>query len=81
MERRIDFSRARRMLCGACGHGWRVDLDWLDRWEQAKEKCEERTLAGLQPNGFAQITPFASSHVPIWAAELWASSPRIPRPL
>lgn len=39
MERRIDFSRDRSMLCGACGHRWRVDLDWMDRWEQAKEAC------------------------------------------
>ncbi len=39
MERRIDFSRDRSMLCGACGHRWRVELDWIDRWEQAKEAC------------------------------------------
>lgn len=39
MERRIDFSRDRRMLCGVCGHRWLVDLDWIDRWEQAKEAC------------------------------------------
>ncbi|MDQ1031558.1 hypothetical protein QF035_009140 [Streptomyces umbrinus] len=39
MERRIDFSRDRRMLCGACGHQWRVDLDWIDRWEQGEETC------------------------------------------
>ncbi|MEU6485820.1 hypothetical protein [Streptomyces sp. NPDC046887] len=36
MERQIDFSRDRRMLCGACGHQWRVDLDWTERWEQGK---------------------------------------------
>lgn len=27
------------MLCGRCGHRWRVDLDWIDRWEQARETC------------------------------------------
>ncbi|MFD6751351.1 hypothetical protein [Streptomyces anthocyanicus] len=39
MERRIDFSRDRRMLCGACGHDWRVELDWIDRWDQGVETC------------------------------------------
>lgn len=39
MERPIDFSRDRRMLCGSCGHHFTVDLDWIDRWEQAKETC------------------------------------------
>lgn len=39
MEQWIDFSRDRRMLCGSCGHGFLVDLDWIDRWEQAKETC------------------------------------------
>ena len=39
MERRIDFSRERQMLCGICGHRWPVGLDWIDRWEQAKETC------------------------------------------
>ncbi|WP_406442616.1 hypothetical protein OHB00_40695 [Streptomyces sp. NBC_00631] len=39
MERRIDFSRERQMLCGRCDHRWRVDLNWVDRWEQAKETC------------------------------------------
>ncbi|MEU9269133.1 hypothetical protein AB0E04_27305 [Streptomyces sp. NPDC048251] len=39
MERRIDFSRERQMLCERCDHRWRVDLDWIDRWEQAKETC------------------------------------------
>lgn len=39
MERRIDFSRDRRMLCGSCGHGFLVDLDWIDLWEQSGEKC------------------------------------------
>ncbi|MFI5724651.1 hypothetical protein [Streptomyces cyaneofuscatus] len=39
MERRIDFWRERQMLCGRCDHRWRVDLDWIDRWEQAEETC------------------------------------------
>lgn len=39
MERQIDFFRERHMLCGACDHGWVVDLDWVDRWEQAEEAC------------------------------------------
>jgi hypothetical protein len=39
VERRIDFSRERQMLCGNCGHHWTVDLNWIDRWEQGVEKC------------------------------------------
>lgn len=39
MERHIDFSRDRHLLCGICGHQWVVDLEWIDRWEQAKEAC------------------------------------------
>ncbi|MGW0121877.1 hypothetical protein [Streptomyces sp. NPDC003327] len=39
MERRIDFTRERQMLCGRCDHRWRVELDWIDRWEQAQETC------------------------------------------
>ncbi|MEU8860458.1 hypothetical protein [Streptomyces umbrinus] len=39
MERRIDFWRERLMLCGHCDHRWRVDLDWIERWDQAKETC------------------------------------------
>ncbi|MFF8021862.1 hypothetical protein ACFZDJ_12175 [Streptomyces sp. NPDC007896] len=39
VERRIDFWRERQMLCGRCDHRWCVDLDWFDRWEQAKETC------------------------------------------
>jgi hypothetical protein len=38
-ERRISFSHERQMLCGICAHRWVVDLDWIDRWEQAKEVC------------------------------------------
>lgn len=39
MERRIDFSRERQMLCGICGHHWTVNLDWIDRWEHGGERC------------------------------------------
>ncbi|BFO19634.1 hypothetical protein SHKM778_60220 [Streptomyces sp. KM77-8] len=39
MERQIDFSRDRQMLCGGCGRRFVVDLDWINRWEQAKETC------------------------------------------
>ena len=39
MERQIDFSRDRHLLCGSCGHRWLVDLDWIDRWEQGREEC------------------------------------------
>lgn len=39
MERRIDFWRERQMLCGICSHRWTVDLDWISRWDQAKETC------------------------------------------
>ncbi|TCC64757.1 hypothetical protein E0H73_10385 [Kribbella pittospori] len=39
MERPIDFSRDRYMLCGGCGLRFLVDLDWIDRWEQGQEKC------------------------------------------
>lgn len=39
MERRIEFSRERQMLCGICGHRWMVSLHWIDRWEQGKETC------------------------------------------
>lgn len=39
MERLIDFSRDRQMMCGGCGRRFVVDLDWIDRWEQGGEKC------------------------------------------
>ena len=39
MERPIDFSRSRHMLCGQCSHQWVADLDWIDRWDQALESC------------------------------------------
>jgi len=39
VERPIDFSRKRYMLCGQCGRKWVVDLDWIDRWERALETC------------------------------------------
>lgn len=43
MERQIDFSRDRHMLCGGCAHRFIVDLDWIDRWEQGQEKCPAAT--------------------------------------
>lgn len=39
MERQIDFSRERHMLCGICDHRWTVDLDWIDRWNLSQETC------------------------------------------
>lgn len=39
MERRIDFFRVRRMLCGGCGRRWTVDLEWIKQWEQGLEAC------------------------------------------
>lgn len=27
------------MLCGQCGRRWIVDLEWIERWEQALESC------------------------------------------
>ncbi|MGW1339467.1 hypothetical protein ACWCOV_00325 [Kribbella sp. NPDC002412] len=39
MERPIDFSRDRHMLCGGCGQRFLVDLDWIDRWEQGQESA------------------------------------------
>lgn len=39
MERPIDFSRDRHMLCRGCGRQFVVGLDWIDRWEQGQEKC------------------------------------------
>jgi hypothetical protein len=39
VERPIDFSRDRHMLCGKCGHRWIVDLAWIDRWECSAEEC------------------------------------------
>lgn len=39
MERLIDFSRDRHMLCGSCGQRFLIDLDWIDRWQQEQEKC------------------------------------------
>jgi hypothetical protein len=38
VDRPVDFFRDRHMLCG-CGQRWTVDLDWIDRWEQAEEEC------------------------------------------
>lgn len=39
VERQIDFSRERQMLCGTCDQRWTVDLDWIDRWNQSQETC------------------------------------------
>lgn len=39
MERLIDFSRDRHMLCRSCGQRFLVDLDWIHRWEHEQEKC------------------------------------------
>lgn len=39
MERPIDFTRDRRMACPKCASEWVVTLDWIDRWDQAREKC------------------------------------------
>ncbi|MBS4102759.1 hypothetical protein [Tsukamurella paurometabola] len=39
MERRIDFSRDRYMLCDRCGQRWCVDLAWLERWGEGAERC------------------------------------------
>ncbi|WP_344735321.1 hypothetical protein [Nocardioides fonticola] len=39
MERKIDFSRERQMLCEECEHRWMVDLDWIDRWNHGGETC------------------------------------------
>lgn len=46
MERRIDFSHQRHMLCGGCDHRFVVGLDWIDRWEQGGEKCLGCDLTG-----------------------------------
>ncbi|WP_337007327.1 MULTISPECIES: zinc-ribbon domain-containing protein [unclassified Microbacterium] len=39
IERPIDFTRPRRMKCGACAHEWDATIDWLDRFDQGKEGC------------------------------------------
>lgn len=39
MERPINFCRDRRLRCGRCGHEFVVDLEWIDRWERAREQC------------------------------------------
>jgi len=45
VERPIDFSRDRHMLCGQCGRRWAVDLDSIDRWEEGKESCPGSSVA------------------------------------
>lgn len=39
MERPVDFSRDRDMLCANCERQFRVRLDWIDRWRQGHEEC------------------------------------------
>lgn len=39
VDRPVDFFRDRQMLCGDCDHRWTVDLEWIDRWEQAQAAC------------------------------------------
>lgn len=39
VERSIDFRRPRHMLCRRCSHQWVVNLEWIERWNQALEKC------------------------------------------
>ncbi|TCN53361.1 hypothetical protein EV641_1065 [Rhodococcus sp. SMB37] len=34
MERLVNFSRDRHMLCGSHRQRFLVDLDWLNRWGQ-----------------------------------------------
>jgi len=54
MERQIDFSRVRHLLCGSCGHRWLVDLDWIERWKQGREECPGCRMTcehGIGPGG------------------------------
>lgn len=39
MERPVDFSRDRDMLCANCTRQFRVSLDWISRWEQGHDEC------------------------------------------
>lgn len=39
VERPVDFSRDRQLLCRRCSHSWTVDLAWLERWRSAEECC------------------------------------------
>ncbi|WP_129658114.1 hypothetical protein [Rothia uropygialis] len=84
MERPIDFSRERHMLCGGCGHRFVVDLDWIDRWEQSREKCpgcgltcenEEAPRVTVDPGDLAldddrvaQLSWYHTSTQPDWPA-------------
>lgn len=36
----MDFGRLRGMQCHSCGHEWRVDAEWLERFDQGKETCQ-----------------------------------------
>lgn len=39
MDRPIDFSRDRYMICGNCSHRFCVSLDWIDSWVQGNDLC------------------------------------------
>lgn len=85
MERPIDFSRSRHMLCGRCNHQWIADLDWIDRWDQAVESCpscgvtcESETAPkvtvdphdlGLTDDKVAQLFWYHTSTQPKWPTQ------------
>lgn len=82
MERTIDFWRGRRMRCHTCTHEFVVDLDWIDRWEQTREKCPSCGLtcededavdvtvdpgdSALDPGKVAQFFWYHTSTHPDW---------------
>ncbi|RRQ26212.1 hypothetical protein DK926_19660 [Rhodococcus sp. Eu-32] len=87
MDRPIDFSRPRWMLCGRCTRQWMVDLDWIDRWEQSRESCPDCgvtcetetgprvTVAPDDPalrNAAERLPWFHTSTHPDWPAEHFA---------
>lgn len=39
MDRPIDFSRKRHMLCGHCGDQHRVSPEWIHSWQRGNERC------------------------------------------
>ncbi|MBY4039160.1 hypothetical protein HQO38_18810 [Rhodococcus fascians] len=39
MDRSIDFSRNRHMLCEQCNHRWVADVGWIARWRDSDEGC------------------------------------------
>lgn len=87
VERRIDFLRERRMLCGICDHQWTVDLDWIERWNQGQEICpscgmncedERSAQVTIDPGDAAledqQVAAFAWYHTstqPDWPTALY----------